>query len=158
MSQLDALYLRYRDHPDPDILDSLAIAVHDHVLSISHDDDLADDLVVTVLTRLQSSGAAPFTCFSHWLSKTVRYRLLDRHKARSEADASLDGLDIIQTTIEPPVVIPDAVQGLDRRICDLMLDGYHMREVAAEVGLRYEGLRSRLRRLKVKLSDDASSW
>lgn len=148
---LDDAYDRFWNHPSSNPpTDVLLAAVRDFTLKVSkRDEDIAQDVVLTVFERLDSFRLADETAFTRWVRAIVKRVRLEAYRTSSDHTD-----EYVEAAIEPPSEESYAdISKLPRdfnRIAGLLISGYSLDEIATSFKITTPALRKEMQRYREK--------
>lgn len=167
---LDTAYSTYKSAPNEGNLGQLLTMSRDHAYRVTRDRDLAQNLVIYLMTDLNK--VTIMTNFSSWLGGVIRNRQLDtfkvsnnhRNKHRSIDDMTEnDTPSTKETESDFPrnmeALAADLEKGsIESELAESILDGKTLRQAAKELGIGETMARNRLRRLGSKLTKQGKTY
>jgi DNA-directed RNA polymerase specialized sigma24 family protein len=147
-SNLDALYQIYwdspRSRPSPD---GLIAGVRSYALKLTRDEDVAQNVSVIVLAKLESFRRVDSTAFSRWVKAIVRRTGLEAYRTSSDHTREFDENACINSDDSGYVNTSELPETI-RLVADKLLQGYSLTEIASQLSVTPAALRNRLSRYR----------
>ncbi len=148
-SNLDALYQIYWESPQSaPSPDGLIAGVRAYALRITRDDDIAQDVAIIVMAKLDRFRRRDATAFARWVNTIIRRTRLNAYDKSSDHtelfDESVDGQTSDDTGYVDTSKLPDGI----RIVADKLLAGYSLTEISSQMNVTPAALRNKLARFR----------
>jgi DNA-directed RNA polymerase specialized sigma24 family protein len=146
--KLDTLYREYWDYPRSiSPKDDLMAGVRSEALSMSEDHDVAQEVCLIVLEKIDLFVCSDASAFSRWVRSIVatsRARSAVNVQRRRENEYSDDAEYVMLAP--PPFRDLDKVSASLRETAKLLMHGHSVEETAAILGVKPESVTKKVRR------------
>jgi DNA-directed RNA polymerase specialized sigma24 family protein len=145
---LDTLYAEYwaspRSVPSPD---GLVAGVRSEALRLTRDEDVAQNVCIVVLDKLETFVRSDATGFSKWVNSIIRRTRLDAYRTSSDHTQVFDE-DAGQSPTDDGYVDTSRLPNGIRIVADKLLQGHSLVEIAGQLNISSAALRNRLSRFR----------
>jgi DNA-directed RNA polymerase specialized sigma24 family protein len=132
-------------------LNDLMRMVRQRAMSLTHDDDVAQEISLTILTKLDAFKPLDPSAFSRYVSSTIKkHRLTDNRKRIHE---SLDdGREESAPEQCHSYISISTLNELQKQVATSILAGYSLKDIAGQMNLKESTLRKKLFVLRNEMS------
>ncbi|WP_213805743.1 hypothetical protein [Granulicella sp. dw_53] len=141
---LDEQYALWAKDGSEEALNGLMEHVRQRAMTLTRDDDIAQQVAMTILGKLHTFEPQDQTAFTRYVSSTVKNRRLQRDYVRTFA--SIDDGEWEETSPEHghSYVSLSAMTVFQKQIATAMIQGYSLKEIAGQLSLKESTLRKKL--------------